>query len=438
MLPSIEISSINMTRAALESRMSTVRQKTAGGCKISSMNQILFKLISYSTIIVISISTVPTSIYHVDASSPAQQQPFKQQATGTGSSASGSLMSVANRHHDHSLSPPSLTASLISSKSSTNSNHNHHQNHYNNNHHHQLQHGTHQHHNNIIPTNNLIISNNNQQPQHASLISAQPTAQVSNNLPTCQLPQTWAGRWYQANKEPIRVTNTEISDKGICRDQKGDKFLFENYNSKSSTNSQPCLVCLVINERHLNVLQYKESNCQQLPANYYNRTTSSNNQIIPSSSATDDDHSLLDSICSDINGDAQLESLFRLDTPSIECPIAGQYALSYDNCREPLSSLDSCIDKKQLNFKFSACPDVPGSESKCKYQINFLLNRIIRMTPVSFAPLLILFSCCPPVGHSLDPKLMEKIFDKESRVSKMLKMVEKLTIIDHGKISNET
>lgn len=196
----------------------------------------------------------------------------------------------------------------------------------------------------------------------------------------CQLPPTWAGRWYQSNKEPIRITNTEISDKGVCRDQKGDKYLFEysggsrhqqqaasssqsamsssSSQTPSASNEAPCLVCLRFIDRHLNALQYKESSCQPIPANYYNRSTQ--NLIV-------DDHSLLDSICDDINGDNPLESLFRLDTPSIECPISGQYMFSYDSCRgEPQSTLDSCIDKKQLNFKFSACPDVVGSESKSK------------------------------------------------------------------------
>lgn len=180
--------------------------------------------------------------------------------------------------------------------------------------------------------------------------------------PTCQLPPTWAGRWYQSNKEPIRVTNSDISDKGVCRDQKGDKFLFE-FGGNQAKNQQPCLMCLVINERHLNVLQYKESSCQPIPANYHNRSSN----LLAAGASDDRDHSLLDSICNDITGDAPLESLFRLDTPPIECPVSGQYSFSYDACREPQSTLDSCIDKKQLNFKFSACPDVPGSESKCKY-----------------------------------------------------------------------
>ena len=169
---------------------------------------------------------------------------------------------------------------------------------------------------------------------------------------TCQLPLTWAGKWYQLNKETIRISNSEISDKGLCRDRKGDKYLFE---SAPKPHQAPCLVCLVINERHLNVLQYKESTCQPIPAHYLNR----------SANPLDNDHSLLDQICSDITGDAQLESMFRLDTPATECPIAGKFHFTYDNCREPLSQLDSCLDKKQLKFQYSACQDV--GESKSKY-----------------------------------------------------------------------
>ena len=211
---------------------------------------------------------------------------------------------------------------------------------------------------------NVIESTTMNSLQHQPLLVARASALNQQPAGACQLPPTWAGKWYQANKEPIRVTNTEISDKGICRDKKGDKYLF----AYVKPDHHVCLTCLVINARHLNVLQYKESSCQPVPAQYLNRT-SSNSQI-----SLDNDHSLLDSICSDITGDAQLESLFRLETPSIECPISGKYHFTYDNCREPLSSLDSCIDKKQLHFKFAACPDVAGSESKCKYH-SFLSDR---------------------------------------------------------------
>jgi hypothetical protein len=203
---------------------------------------------------------------------------------------------------------------------------------------------------------------------------------LANQIKACQLPPTWAGKWYQANKDPIRISNTEISDKGICRDKKGDKYLFE-YTKQAH---QTCLICLVLNERHINVLQYKESSCQPVPAQYLNRTT--NSQFI-----IDNDHSLLDSICSDITGDAQLESLFRLETPSIECPISGKYHFTYDNCHEPKSSLDSCIDKKQLQFKFSACPDVPGSESKCEYRSHSSIQ-VARRWPLNSASSTSIFS----------------------------------------------
>lgn len=232
---------------------------------------------------------------------------------------------------------------------------------------------------NVIESTTSLLSL--QQNVAATMVDASETSSGSSVAGGCQLPPTWTGKWYQSNREPIRITNTEISDKGVCRDQKGDKYLFEYSggskqhaavsatatatavapptaaSSSSASNEAPCLVCLRFIDRHLNALQYKESSCQPIPANYYNRSTQ--NLIV-------DDHSLLDSICDDINGDNPLESLFRLDTPPIECPISGQYMFTYDNCREAQSTLDSCIDKKQLNFKFSSCPDVAGSESKCK------------------------------------------------------------------------
>lgn len=223
-----------------------------------------------------------------------------------------------------------------------------------------------------VPVANFLIgSTADQSSTSDSLYSS--GARPYSSAGGCQLPPTWAGRWYQANgREPIRVTNTEISDKGVCRDQKGDKYLFEttqltNQNTVASKQHNKCLVCLVINERHLNVLQYKESSCQPAPSNYiYNNGNNSTNNYFAQTTPTDEDHKLLDSICNEITGDAQLESLFRLDTPSIECPITGKYSFTYDTCHEAQSSLDSCIDKKQLNFKYSACPDVAGSESKCK------------------------------------------------------------------------
>ncbi|CAG7734707.1 unnamed protein product, partial [Allacma fusca] len=56
-----------------------------------------------------------------------------------------------------------------------------------------------------------------------------------------------------------------------------------------------CYRCLVINDRHENVLQYKESPfCE--------------------------DKNNLEYLCSQITGDAQLYSLFRIDGVPDECP----------------------------------------------------------------------------------------------------------------------
>lgn len=178
-------------------------------------------------------------------------------------------------------------------------------------------------------------------------------------LPSCQLPATWAGKWYQmGTKDPIRFTNTEISERGVCRDRKDDKFLFEHRSTR-------CLVCMVINERHINVLQYKES------ASECHISSSSYASMLQDGHSS---HEILDNLCSSITGDAQLESLFRLETSPIECPIIGQYTFTYDNCKVIPSSLESCIDKKQLNFKFNACPDVGGSESKSRCYTTIMNN----------------------------------------------------------------
>lgn len=189
----------------------------------------------------------------------------------------------------------------------------------------------------------VVILINCQQPELSAKSSSSSNRIASDG--SCALPPTWVGKWYQFNKEPIVITYREISDKGVCLYSDGEKYLFEN-------NASSCLVCLRFIDRHFNALQYKESSCQPTPASM-NRSTL-------------DNRSLLNSICDDINGDNPLESLFRLDAPPIECPIFGQYSFSHDSCRDTQSTLDSCIDKKQLNFRYSACSDAIGNivESK--------------------------------------------------------------------------
>jgi len=157
----------------------------------------------------------------------------------------------------------------------------------------------------------------------------------------CQFPAHWAGSWFQKGvPDAIRIINGNISEKGICRESNGDKFLIENRNEK-------CVRCMVINEKHVNVLQYKET--------YYCHPINSNKLS-------------LEQLCSEINGDAPLLSLFRLETSPVSCPFTGPFTFSYSRgpgeCRDPISTIDSCTDTAHLLFKFQACADVYGSESR--------------------------------------------------------------------------
>ncbi|XP_067127997.1 uncharacterized protein [Centruroides vittatus] len=68
----------------------------------------------------------------------------------------------------------------------------------------------------------------------------------------CQFPEHWMGNWFQKGvQDPIRIINGTLSNKGDCRDSDGDKFLIESWNEK-------CYRCVVMHEKHENVLQYKE------------------------------------------------------------------------------------------------------------------------------------------------------------------------------------
>lgn len=160
-------------------------------------------------------------------------------------------------------------------------------------------------------------------------------------LDPCKFPSEWVGRWFQKGiPEAIRITSHEMSEKGVCRETSGDKFLIES-------RSERCVRCIVMNQKHSNVLQYKETFCFPNPRNNPRR---------------------LRDVCSEINGDASLYSLFRLDTPTIPCPFNGPFKFSYSRghgeCQEPMSSIESCVDSTRLLFRFQACADVIGSESR--------------------------------------------------------------------------
>ncbi|KAJ8954264.1 hypothetical protein NQ318_005860 [Aromia moschata] len=118
--------------------------------------------------------------------------------------------------------------------------------------------------------------------------------------------------------------------------------LCKTYNICKS--SEDCYRCLVIYPKHPSVLQYKETFCEAKAS--------------------------LAEICSMINGDAYLHSLFRKypEAKPIPCPFkSAPFTFSYNrmtgDCSNPPSKAESCTDDSRLVLKYQACPDVPATES---------------------------------------------------------------------------
>ncbi|BES94592.1 Hypothetical protein NTJ_07401 [Nesidiocoris tenuis] len=157
----------------------------------------------------------------------------------------------------------------------------------------------------------------------------------------CQFPTSWAGQWFQLglDKPVININSSFIETKGECSQSDREKFLVFDKKDK-------CYRCIVMYEKHTNVLQYKETFCE------YEKS--------------------LDALCSNINGDAPLFSMFRVGARPVTCPFKNPpfsvvYNKGHGDCGakdgEPPSKAESCTDDTRLVFKFQACPDVPGTEA---------------------------------------------------------------------------
>ncbi|GAB6031622.1 hypothetical protein CHUAL_014246 [Chamberlinius hualienensis] len=156
----------------------------------------------------------------------------------------------------------------------------------------------------------------------------------------CKFPARWTGSWFQSGiRHSIKIGENHMTSKGFCLENDGDKFLME---LKENDGKESCYRCVVIHEKHENVLQYKETYC-------------------------DESRETLEQLCAKINGDAQLHSMFRENASPINCPIRGPLTFGYNrghgDCHNPVSSVDSCSDETRLLFRYQACPDVPGTES---------------------------------------------------------------------------
>ncbi|XP_059484040.1 uncharacterized protein LOC132201685 isoform X2 [Neocloeon triangulifer] len=162
-----------------------------------------------------------------------------------------------------------------------------------------------------------------------------PSANSARQLGSCKFPSRWEGTWFQSGvRQPIVIEGDRASFKGRCIASEGDKFLMVD-------DKGICFRCVVIHEKHHNVLQYKETYCHSKEA--------------------------LPNLCSLITGDALLYSMFRVEASPVQCPFRGPFTFSYNRghgeCRSPPSSVDSCTEDSRLLLRYQACPDVSGTES---------------------------------------------------------------------------
>lgn len=151
----------------------------------------------------------------------------------------------------------------------------------------------------------------------------------------CEFPARWTGTWFQKGVHPpIKIQKDLFSFRGKCLASDSHMFYIEDTKEK-------CFRCVVIYEKHPNVLQYRETYC--------------------------DSYRSLSQACSVINADAPLFSLFRIEAEPVSCELHGPFTFTYSRghgeCQYPLSTIDTCTDNSHLLFRFQACADVLGTES---------------------------------------------------------------------------
>ncbi|KAG7212445.1 hypothetical protein KM043_012760 [Ampulex compressa] len=154
--------------------------------------------------------------------------------------------------------------------------------------------------------------------------------------PGCTFPEKWNGRWFQSgNQELVTINGSIITSKGCCIDIDEEKYLI--YDTKDK-----CYRCIVMHEKHQNVLQYKETYCM-------------------SESRT------LKSQCALLTSDASLISLFRTGAAPLPCPMKGPleftYSLGQGECISPPSRAEACTQESRLLLRYQACANVHSTES---------------------------------------------------------------------------
>ncbi|XP_017877886.1 uncharacterized protein LOC108623702 [Ceratina calcarata] len=151
---------------------------------------------------------------------------------------------------------------------------------------------------------------------------------------SCEFPATWTGEWYQYGKIGSIIVNSTVL---------GDKTCVERSEQSYIVFGDNCYNCIIVNDRHENVIQYREGWC------YQERVS-------------------LEDMCSNIKSDDTLYSMFRMNSKPIPCPFSGPsftftYDKGYGECAMPISLGEKCTDESKLLLKYQACPDIQRSES---------------------------------------------------------------------------
>ena len=164
-----------------------------------------------------------------------------------------------------------------------------------------------------------------------------------------------------------------------------EKYIYPSFLLFSDPALGRCYRCMVIYEKHFNVLQYKESKLRLFghlgQVNRCVLTTSMStwqmqmskvNIVLYFSGYCEENIESMDSLCNTITGDAPLYTMFRKDGDLVKCPFRGPHSFSYSKgdsgqvCKYPPSFMDTCSDNKRLQLRYQACMDVEGSEIASK------------------------------------------------------------------------
>ncbi|OAD52163.1 hypothetical protein WN48_02766, partial [Eufriesea mexicana] len=151
---------------------------------------------------------------------------------------------------------------------------------------------------------------------------------------SCEFPAAWTGEWYQHGQSVSITVNATVLGERTCVKRTEHSYIVYDNN---------CYHCIIVNDRHENVIQFREGYCHVQQAT-------------------------LDEMCTSIKSDDTLYSMFRVNSKPIPCPFSGSsFTFTYDKgfgeCAAPISLGEKCTDESKLLLKYQACPDIKRSES---------------------------------------------------------------------------